>query len=140
MSRLSRLSAVALLPVFLPVAIGLGVVALTGPAAQPAHAGGGGDGARCEIRVSKRGGATTLEGFVVAASPISGSYRISVTSSGGGGGSDIDQSGQFSAGPGGPVSLGVVSLGGSPGGYRADLTVKWNGGSTRCSETASGRT
>lgn len=135
MPRLSRLSAVAALP----VALALGVLSMTGPVAEPAFAGGSGDGTRCEIRVGKRGGTTTLEGFVVAPSSISGSYRISVTSLGGGGGSDIDQSGQFSAGPGGPVSLGVVSLGGSSGGYRADLTVKWNGGSTRCSESASGR-
>ena len=100
------------------------------PFAGTANAGSA-DGTRCEIRVSKRGGMTTLEGFVIATAPIQGSYRISVTTSGGGG-SDIDQSGAFEAKPGAPVSLGVVSVGGSPGGYAAGLTVKWDGGSTRC--------
>ena len=136
MSYFTRLAAVALVPVALTV----GTIATTGTVVEPAHAGGTGDGTRCEIKVSKRGGMTTLEGVVFASSSIQGSYRISVASaSGGGGGSDIDQSGAFSAKPGAPASLGVVSIGGSPGSYTAEMTVKWNGGSTRCSERIGGK-
>ena len=131
MSLLSRLTAVALLP----VAIAAGAVSMTGMVVQPAHAG---DGTRCEIRVSRRGGMTTLEGVVMASGSITGSYRLSVTSSGRGGGSDIDQSGDFSARPGEPASLGVVSLGGG-GAHTADLTVRWNGGSHHCSQRVGGQ-
>ena len=104
---------------------------------QPVQAS---DGARCEIRVSKRGGTTTLEGVVFASAPLTGSYRLSVGSSGGGGGSDIDQSGSFSAKPGEPANLGVVSLGGTAGTYSADLTIKWNGGESRCTQHVGGKT
>jgi hypothetical protein len=135
MSRLSHLSTVALLPVVL----GLGVFSMTGRVAQPAFAGGGADGTRCELRFNKRGGSTVLEGFVITPSAISGSYRISATAASGSGGSDVDQSGAFSAGPGGPVSLGVVSLGTSAASYNAELTVKWNGISISCSERAGGK-
>ena len=124
MSRIACLTALA------PVMFTLGANPLTGHIVEPAHASA--DDARCELRVSKRGGATTLEGVVIASKALSGSYRISVAASGGANASDIDQSGAFSASPGQPVSLGVVQLGG-PGGYSANLTVKWGGGSTRCS-------
>ena len=135
MSRFLRLSAAAMAP----VALIAGVACVTNSAGSPAYAGGSGDGTRCEIKVAKRSGMTTLEGFVVAPAAISGSYRISVTSSGSGGGSDIDQSGAFTAKPGQPVSLGVVSMGGSAGSYNAELTVKWNGGSTHCAEHVGGK-
>ena len=111
--------------------------AAMGMSLQPAHAG---DGARCEIRVSKRGGTTTLEGVVFSSAPVAGSYRLSVGSSGGSGGSDIDQSGNFSAKPGEPANLGGVNLGGAAGTYSADLTIKWNGGASHCTQHVGGRT
>lgn len=132
MSSFSR-KASTLVPAFIAAAVAPAMAA----SFQPAHAG---DGARCEIRVSKRGGTTTLEGVLFASAPVSGSYRLSVGSSGGGGGSDIDQSGNFSAKPGEPVNLGAVSLGGPAGTYSAELTIKWNGGASRCSQHAGGRT
>jgi hypothetical protein len=119
MFRFACLTAIALLPAGLIVSGGAGV--------QLAHAGP--EYARCEIRISKRNGGTTLEGFVIAQQPVSGSYRISVTTAGGSG-ADVDQSGAFQATPGQPVSLGAVHVG--AGGYSADLTVKWVGGSTKC--------
>ena len=103
-----------------------------------AQAAGTSDGTRCEFKIGKRSGMTTLEGVVASQAAISGSYRISVSSVGGGG-SDIDQSGAFSAKPGQTVSLGVVSMGGTPGRYAADLTVTWNGGSTHCTEHVDGK-
>lgn len=123
MSRLACLTALALLPAGLIIS----GAPLSGVAVQPAHAGP--ENARCEIRISKRNGGTTLEGFVIAQQPVSGSYRISVTTAGGAG-SDVDQSGAFQASPGQPVSLGAVQVG--AGGYSANLTVKWAGGSTNC--------
>lgn len=125
MSRLPCLTALTLLPVMFT----LGVNPMTGHLVEPAHASQ--DSARCELRVSKRGGGTTLEGVVIASKAVSGSYRISVAASSGAGSSDIDQSGEFSASPGQPVSLGVVQIG--SGGYAANLTIKWAGGSTSCS-------
>ena len=129
----SRLTAVAVLP----VALAAGVAATTGTVVAPAHAAS--DGVRCEITVSKRGGITTLEGVVLASKSVSGSYRLSVTTSGGSGGSDIDQSGAFSASAGQSSSLGVVSLGGTANLASAQLSVKWNGGSTQCSQRIGGR-
>lgn len=119
-----------------PALMAVSLAAASAASLQPAHAG---DGARCEIRVSTRGGTTTLEGVVFASAPVAGSYRLSVGSTGAGGGSDIDQSGNFSAKPGEPVNLGVVSLGGPAGTYSAELTIKWNGGTSRCSQRAGGR-
>lgn len=121
---------------FVPLAIAAGVVSRTGTIVQTAQAA---DGVHCEIRVGKRSGMTTLEGVVFASAPISGSYRLSITSSGGSGGSDIDQSGTFSAGSHEPASVGVVSLGGVAGAYAADLTIKWNGGSNSCSQHIGGK-
>lgn len=135
MTLLVRLTALACAP----LAMILAATSLTATSGSPAHAGPSASGATCEIKVSKRGGMTTLEGFVVSPTAISGSYRVSVTSAGGGGGSDIDQSGAFSAKAGQSTSLGVVSMGGSAGSYNAELTVKWNGGSTRCQERVNGR-
>ena len=120
----------------LPVALAAGVIATAGTGA-PAVAG---DATRCEIAVSKRGGMTALEGVVYAQKGLAGTYRLSVTATGAGGGSDIDQSGDFSAGAGQSASLGVVSLGGTAQTYRAELTVKWSGGSTSCSKQIGGRT
>ena len=126
MSRIPCLTALAIAPVMLT----LGANPMTGHIVEPAHASAA--DARCELKTTKRGGGTVLEGVVIASKAVSGSYRISVAASGGSGSSDIDQSGSFQATPGQPVSLGVVQLGGS-GGYSANLTVKWGGGSTSCS-------
>lgn len=135
MSRFVTFAASALAPVALMAAVAS--VPTTG--GNGALAAGTSDGTRCELKIGKRAGMTTLEGFVSARTAISGSYRISVTSAGGGGGSDIDQSGAFAAKPGQPASLGVVSMGGNSGKYAADLTVTWNSGTTHCSEHVDGK-
>jgi hypothetical protein len=135
MSRLLSFAASALASVAL-----IAVIAAMPVAGEAgAQAAGTSDGTRCELKVGKRSGMTTLEGFVSATSTISGSYRISVTSAGGGGGSDVDQSGAFTAKSGQSVSLGVVSMGGTPGKYTADLTVTWNAGSIQCIEHVDGK-
>lgn len=88
---------------------------------------------RCEIHATSRSGGVVLEGVVYAKSNVEGSYTFSVSKSGGGGSSDINQSGDFSASPGSPGALGTVNLGGG-GSYRARLEVRTDDGSASCSE------
>ncbi|MGH6866962.1 MAG: curli-like amyloid fiber formation chaperone CsgH [Methyloceanibacter sp.] len=90
----------------------------------------GGGGASCDIRVDQSGQSVTLEGVVSAPTALAGSYELHVAQGGGGGDSDIHQSGEFEVGPGEESSLGTVSL--SPGRYSATLTVHWDGGGTDC--------
>jgi hypothetical protein len=97
-----------------------------------------GDGVRCEISVEKRSGGVTLEGFVDAASSISGSYELVVTKAGGGGSSNIRQGGEFSAASGARTPLGTVMLAGDGGTYTAKLKIKWDGKSATCSESVHG--
>lgn len=85
----------------------------------------------CQLRMEGSGSASRLTGIVHAKAPVDGSYRLRVTSSGNGGGSNITQSGEFSATPGVPATLGVVSLGGG-GTFQAELQVSWSGGTVRC--------
>lgn len=96
------------------------------------------DGVRCEIAVEQRAGRITLEGFVDAASSISGSYELFVTKSGGGGSSDISQGGEFSAQAGTRTPLGTVMLAGDGGSYSAKLKISWNGKSAVCRESVRG--
>ncbi len=86
----------------------------------------------CEVRTSKRGGATVVEGFVSAPTGFNGSYRISVS----GGGGDTDQSGEF-AGGGGKAALGSVPVAGA-GAYSAEIMVKQNG-VVRCTNRTAGK-
>ena len=127
MSRLPCLAALALLP----LVAALGVATSTPVIVATAHAAGSADGTRCEIRVYKRGSGTTVEGVVMASAPISGAFRLSVNGAGSGG-SDNDQSGSFSATPGGATSLGSLSVG--SGSYAVEMTVHWKGGSTSCAQ------
>jgi hypothetical protein len=120
MSRMSALSAT----VALAILAGLG-------AATSVQAA---DGLSCELKVAKRGGAKILEAFVMASSPVAGSYRISATPMTGG--ADIDQSGAFSAKPGGSVSLGSMALASAATRYSAVLTVKGIDGTVACTAGA----
>lgn len=91
-----------------------------------------GSGVSCEVRVEGSRSAPRLVGVVHASAPIDGSYTLRVKGTGGGGSSNITQSGEFHAAPGAPATLGVVSLGG--GTFDASLRVTWPGGATSCSE------
>ncbi len=93
---------------------------------------------RCEVRVAKSGSFMKLEGLVHAKSSVSGTYHLIIATSGGGGTSDIEQSGPFTATPGSPANLGTVMLGGSSANYTAKLSVKWNGQSTSCTRRIGG--
>jgi hypothetical protein len=96
------------------------------------------DGVRCEIAVEMRSDGVTLEGFVDAASSITGSYELLVTKAGGGGSSDIRQGGEFSATSGARTPLGTVVLAGDGGTYTAKLKIRWDGKNAVCSESVRG--
>jgi hypothetical protein len=87
---------------------------------------------RCEIRVDDRGDNVVLEGLVFTRAPVSGSYQLRISQKGGGGSSDIVQSGDFSIGSGETGSLGIVSLSMSTKRYVAKLSVQWDDGAPDC--------
>jgi CsgH protein len=119
-----------------PILLGLGAAGLTIGAGQ---AGSTSDGPlRCEIHASSAGGMVSLEGVVLADVEVSGSYRFRVASAGGAGGSNIQQGGDFTAGPGGAVTLGEVMLGGQGAVYDATLEINSGGASVKCAERVGG--
>lgn len=87
---------------------------------------------RCELILDETRGATTIEGRVSADRPVSGSYRLSITSSGAGGQASISQSGDFQAGPDRAAVLGTTTLAGTPARHRAELELTLPGESLRC--------
>ena len=89
---------------------------------------------RCEIQATKSGGMVTLAGIVHADRSIAGSYSFRVASTGGGGGTDISQGGEFNARPGHAETLGQVMLGGRGTVYEASLDVSAGGKTYRCKE------
>jgi hypothetical protein len=120
---------------FVPAALGVGVLGVIASGIERVDAS---QPVRCEIQVKEHGNSVTLEGVVFAKTAIEGSYQLRVSKSGGGGSSNINQSGDFSAGPGQPSTLGIVTLGGDDGSYVARLTVTWDGGSIECTERVGG--
>ncbi len=120
------------------LALGLGVMIMGGQAGDEGmrvYAGGG--GLRCKIQVEQHGNNVELQGIVFANAAVQGSYKLVVTSSGGGGRSSIDQAGDFQAQADGPTKLGIIQLGGG-GSYRARLKVMWNGDEVECEKTVGG--
>lgn len=122
----------------LALAIAAGMLAAGAAAGIAGSASAAGDGVRCEIATEKTSGGVKLEGFVDAASSISGSYELLVTKAGGGGSSNIRQGGEFSATSGTRTPLGTVVLAGDGGTYTAKLKIKWDGKSAVCSESVRG--
>ena len=90
------------------------------------------DGVRCEVAIKERAGRVMLQGFVDAASSISGSYELLVSKAGSGGTANISQGGEFSAAAGARTPLGNVVLGGDGGSYSAKLKVTWDGKTASC--------
>jgi hypothetical protein len=95
-------------------------------------------GPRCDIRVVNEGGALVLEGLAFASVPSSGSYDFRISQGGPAGGSNIEQGGDFEAGPGAEASLGLISLS-DQGGYSATLTVHWHDGAPDCTRRVGSR-
>jgi hypothetical protein len=122
----------------LALTIAAGMLAAGAAAGVTGSASAAGDGVHCEIAVEKRSSGVTLEGFVDAASSITGSYELLVTKAGGGGSSNIRQGGEFSATSGARTPVGAVVLAGDGGTYTAKLNIMWNGKSAVCSESVRG--
>jgi hypothetical protein len=120
------------------VALFVGLVA-AGLAMDASRAGSTAGGAiRCEIQASSTNGMIALEGVVRADVEVSGSYRFRVKTAGGAGGSNIQQGGDFTAGPGSAVTLGKVMLGGQGAIYDASLEITSDGATVKCAERVGG--
>ena len=118
----------AILVLSAPVVLGLWALSVASVAADQ-HDGS----ISCEIHEKATRTGVALEGVVTAKTAVEGSYRFKISSSGGSNSSDIDQSGEFTAGPKVASSLGSVMLGGS-GAYEARLDVTIDGRTIRCSK------
>lgn len=91
---------------------------------------------RCEVALDAIRGGTRIEGRVISATPVSGSYQMQITSRMGGGGSTIRQSGEFSARAGAPASLGEAEMMGAPASHQVDLQVRVGSRRLTCSQAA----
>lgn len=121
MSRIFKTTLAALLP------LGFAWGAAAGGDGPEAYA----SGPTCDIRVEREGGTLVLEGLAFAPVPATGSYALTISQGGYAGGSNIQQGGDFEAGPGEESSLGLVSLS-DHGSYDATLTVHWHDGTPDC--------
>lgn len=122
------------------LALGLGVMVLAANSGEDgqmkAQAADG--SVRCEIEVKELGAGVQLQGIVFAQQSGSGEYQLRVRKSGGGGSSNINQAGEFSAQADTPTRLGIVQLGGDGGSYDAQLKVFWNGEEIVCHKSIGG--
>lgn len=110
---------------------GLGAAGIAIGAGDPGKAA---EPVRCEIRAHSTDGRTSLEGVVQADKAVSGSYRLRVKSSGTSGSSNIDQGGDFTAGPGNPATLGTVMLDTLGARFDASLTITVDGKTIECAD------
>lgn len=122
------------LGIALPVAAALGLMAAGVGSSETAKAGGS---LTCAIEVGQFGGGLELQVLISAPRDTTGSYRLSVTKSGGGGSADINQSGGFELQGGQPRVVSSVSLGGQ-GAYTARLSVTADGRTVDCSRRIGG--
>jgi len=96
------------------------------PASEPAVAPRAamlGDAVSCDVRVRRTANGMLIQAVAHADRAIDGDYELVITKSGGGGSSDVTQSGPFSAAPGETVTLGSTELG-ADGRYRALLVLR----------------
>lgn len=105
--------AIAMGVVLLPIA----AFATMGTASQPNGT------VSCDIRTSQSSGQVTLNAVAQAATSVNGNYTFHVSSTGGSNGTNIDQSGSFSATPGKPATLGTVMLDARGTTYKATLDI-----------------
>ncbi len=119
------------------LAVGLSAVVGAGSAVldlgMSAEAASG--GLRCEIRSSRKSSGVALYAVVSSAAPASGTYRFTIRNGGSGGGSNINQAGDFSVDAGGESVVGEVSLG-SGASYAAEFSVS-SGKGASCRDRSS---
>jgi hypothetical protein len=116
----------------------LGILAATAVAGTGSTASAPGAAVGCRIDVARSGGGIALSAVVVSPRALTGSYRLRVSKTGGGGSADIDQSGDFSTSGGQRVVSGVT-LGGT-GRFVARLSVDADGRRSDCTEVIGGAT
>jgi hypothetical protein len=92
----------------------------------------------CAIVTDSVNGAIALRGTAQSDVAVSGSYRFRVASAAGGGNTNMQQGGNFTATPGNPITLGRITLGNPGAIYDAHLEIVANGASVECSERVGG--
>ncbi|MBX5222924.1 curli-like amyloid fiber formation chaperone CsgH [Rhizobium sp. NLR8a] len=97
------------------------------------------DGAQlCEIKATPGAGMVRLDALVHADMHVGGTYTFHVEKVGGGGGSTINQSGDFDAAEGRTAILGSVSLDSKGAKYKATLDVVVGDKSFSCAKQIGG--
>lgn len=106
----------------------LGVVGVAASANDPQSAAA----FACGVSTATERGMLVVEGIVQSPTVLSGEYRFSLKSIGGGGSTNVNQGGQFSVAPGTAVSLGrvMVNAGAS---VDVDFSVSADGKRLDCS-------
>lgn len=94
----------------------------------------GGDFA-CGVTTQTQGGMLAVQGKLMSPTALNGEYHFALKSSGGGGSTNINQGGQFSAEPNAEVALGQVMVNANAH-VNVDFTVTANGKTYDCSQNA----
>jgi len=106
-------------------------------AATSGMANGANETASCGVVTSTQDGMLTIQGTILSPKPLSGSYQLSVHSSGGGNSSNINQGGNFSAEANQETALGKVMINASAN-PEVKLEVTANGEKLDCDEIFAG--
>jgi hypothetical protein len=95
------------------------------------------DQLKCEIEVSQTASGVELQAVVSTGRDTTGSYRLRIAKTGGGGSASIDQSGGFEVSAGASRVVSTVSLG-ADGRYTARLSVAADGRTVECTRRVGG--
>jgi hypothetical protein len=125
---------VARFVIVVPALAALGVVAAGAGSSESATAAAP---LTCEIEVHQAAGGVELQALVSTTRDTSGSYRLSVAKSGGGGSANIKQSGGFDVRGGNSRVVSSVILGGD-GRYTARLSLTAEGRTVECARRIGG--
>jgi len=87
------------------------------------HGAAGRDAVSCDVRARATANGVRIQAVARATRPFNGEYELVITKSGGGGSSDVTQSGPVAVGAGETVTLGSTEVG-ADGRYRAVLTLR----------------
>ena len=93
--------------------------------------------ASCGVVTSTQNGMLTIQGTILSPEPLSGSYQLSVRSSGGGNSSNINQGGNFAAAANQETTLGQVMINANAN-PKVELEVTANGTKLDCDQEFAG--
>lgn len=85
------------------------------------------EGLRCGLVVNETGGRLAIAARVAAATPVAGSYALSIQRAGGGGAARINQGGDFATRAGEDLTLAETTLSGGAAGLTARFTIRTGG-------------